>query len=152
MDYEQDVDPTERAQYIAGRDDFDSTGSPLLPHALNLGMQLHWLESLTGPWPADLRILLWPQYWSWRLSGVMASETTSLGCHSDLWNPLRHRHSELAQRRGWASRFPPLLGAGDSLGTLTSEWIVRTGLPQDCRVLCGLHDSNAALLAARGSR
>lgn len=150
MDYEQDVDPTERAQYVAERDDFDGTGSPLLPHALNLGVQLHWLERLTGPWPADLRILLWPQYWSWRLSGVMASETTSLGCHTDLWNPFERRYSELAQRRGWASRLPPLRRADEPVGTLTMEWVARTGLSRDCTVVCGLHDSNAALLAARG--
>ncbi len=31
--------------------------------------------------------LLYPQFWAWRLSGVMASEVTSLGCHSDLWLP-----------------------------------------------------------------
>ena len=150
MDYEQDIDATERAQYIAERDNFASTGSPLLPHALNLGIQLHWLERLTGVWQEDLHILLWPQYWSWRLSGVMASETTSLGCHTDLWNPFEQSYSHLARRRGWASRMPPLRRAGEALGTLTSEWIARTGLPRDCRVLCGLHDSNAALLAARG--
>ena len=150
MDYEQDVDPTERGHYVAQRDKFAETGAPLLPHALNLGLQLHWLERLTSAWHEDLRILLWPQYWSWRLSGVMASETTSLGCHTDLWNPLAQRFSSLAQRRGWAARMPPLRRAGEVLGTLTDEWIARTGLPGDCRVLCGLHDSNAALLAARG--
>jgi len=67
MDYEQDVDPTERARYTAQRDEFAETGSPLLPHGLNLGLQLHWLEQLTSAWHEDLRILLWPQYWSWRL-------------------------------------------------------------------------------------
>jgi len=150
MDYEQDVDPTERARYTAQRDEFAETGSPLLPHGLNLGLQLHWLEQLTSAWHEDLRILLWPQYWSWRLCGVMASETSSLGCHTDLWNPLAHRFSSLAQRRGWAARMPALRRAGEVLGTLTPEWIARTGLPRNCSVLCGLHDSNAALLAARG--
>lgn len=100
MDYEYDTDRTVRLQYIAERNDFARTGSPLLPHGLNLGIQLHSLEPLTGPWNADLRILLWPQYWSWRLCGVMASETTSLGCHTDLWNPFEQCYSELAQRRG----------------------------------------------------
>jgi sugar (pentulose or hexulose) kinase len=32
---------------------------------------------------------------------------------------------------------------------VNDEWCRRTGLPADCQVLCGLHDSNAALLAAR---
>lgn len=40
--------------------------------------------------------------------------------------------------------------SGDVLGTITKEWQERCGLPADCRVFCGLHDSNAALLAIRG--
>jgi sugar (pentulose or hexulose) kinase len=35
------------------------------------------------------------------------------------------------------------------LGVLKREWIKRTGLPAGVKVYCGLHDSNAALLAAR---
>jgi sugar (pentulose or hexulose) kinase len=35
------------------------------------------------------------------------------------------------------------------LGAFTKEWATRTGLPQDVFVYCGIHDSNAALLAAR---
>lgn len=150
MDYEQTIDAAEREEYASQRDGFRETGSPLLPQGLNLGMQLHHLERVLGPWPDDLRILPWPQYWAWRLSGVMASEVTSLGCHSDLWHPLAAGFSTLAQRRGWAQRMAPLRRAGDTLSTLTPEWVSRTGLPKDCVVLCGLHDSNAALLAARG--
>jgi sugar (pentulose or hexulose) kinase len=52
--------------------------------------------------------------------------------------------------RGWAQQFAPLRHASEVLGTLRTEWVARTGLPSDTQVLCGLHDSNAALLAARG--
>jgi sugar (pentulose or hexulose) kinase len=148
MDYEDDAG--ERAAYEAQRDPFAATGSPKLPQGLNLGFQLHRLEALTGPWPDDLTILPWPQYWAWRLSGVAASEATSLGCHTDLWRPGMGEPSELARRRGWASRLPPLRAAGAALGPLTAEWAARTGLPETAQVYCGLHDSNAALLAARG--
>jgi len=58
--------------------------------------------------------------------------------------------SRLAQRRGWASLLAPLRRAGDALGPLSAEWVARTGLPATAQVHCGLHDSNAALLAARG--
>jgi sugar (pentulose or hexulose) kinase len=150
MDYEDEPARGERQTYDTQRDAFAHTGSPALPHGLNLGMQLHRLEALTGPWPEELRILLWPQYWAWRLCGVMASEVTSLGCHSDLWRPLERRYSDLAIRRGWARRVPPQRHAREALGPVTEEWITRTGLPRDCVVLCGLHDSNSALLAARG--
>ena len=150
LDYEEDIPVEVRRAYDAQRDAFALTGSPALPQGLNLGAQLHHLEALTGPWPEDLQILLWPQYWAWRLSGVAASEASSLGCHTDLWRPHEGRPSELAVRRRWAARLPPLRGAGEVLGPVNAEWQERTGLPADCQVHCGLHDSNAALLAARG--
>lgn len=151
MDYEEPIPAAVRASYADGRDAFGATGSPLLPGALNLGLQLHRIEELHGPLPADAIIVPWPQYWAWRLSGVAASECTSLGCHSDLWRPAEVRFSDLATRRGWAGRFAPLRRADAVLGRVTPAVAAATGLPADCEVLCGLHDSNAALLAARGN-
>jgi sugar (pentulose or hexulose) kinase len=98
----------------------------------------------------DAQIVPWPQYWAWLLSGVAACEVTSLGCHSDLWNPMANRPSPLAQARGWARQLAPLRRADEVLGTLRPEWAARTGLSPAVKVLCGLHDSNAALNAARG--
>jgi len=149
MDYEASIGEAERKQYAAQRDAFAVSGSPLMPGALNLGMQLHHLEELDGPLPEDVRILPWPQYWAWRLCGVMASEVTSLGCHTDLWRPMESRFTDLAVRRGWAARMAPLRRAGDTLGPVSASVAAETGLPADCEVLCGLHDSNAALLASR---
>lgn len=150
MDYEDAGDQDRRGAYDARRDAFSASGSPALPQGLNLGWQLDRLERSTGPWPADLRIVTWPQYWAWRLCGTMACEVSSLGCHSDLWSPAAGRPSALARERGWARRLAPLRGAGERLGLVAPEWVERAGLPADCAVLCGLHDSNAALLAARG--
>jgi sugar (pentulose or hexulose) kinase len=152
MDYEVEVGPDDRADYQSQRDAFAKTGSPALPQGLNLGMQLHLLEKTLGPLPDDVVILPWPQYWAWRFSGVAASEVTSLGCHSDLWRPADGTFSELARRRGWASRMAPLRRAAEALGPVTAGFAAATGLNEDCQVLCGLHDSNAALLAARGHR
>ncbi|MBU1378513.1 MAG: carbohydrate kinase [Alphaproteobacteria bacterium] len=150
MDYEDEASEADQADYARQRDDFEVTGSPRLPQGLNLGLQLHRLEATTGPWPDDLTILPWPQYWAWRLSGVAASEASSLGCHSDLWRAYQGRPSRLAVGRGWAARMGPLRHAGEALGPITPEWVRLTGLSPDCQVHCGLHDSNAALLAARG--
>jgi len=150
MDYEEEVTEADRADYLSQRDSFAVTGSPALPCGLNLGMQLHRLEQQLGPLPDDVVIVPWPQYWAWRLCGAAASEVTSLGCHTDLWQPMRRNFSELAVRRGWAARMAPLRSAGERLGTISSAVAQQTGLPVDCAVLCGLHDSNAALLAARG--
>jgi sugar (pentulose or hexulose) kinase len=150
LDYEEPIPSQLRKDYDARRDPFEETGSPALPDGLNLGAQLFRLETLhPNLLAADEIIMPWAQYWSWLLSGVGASEVTSLGCHTDLWRPLAGKPSQLAKGMGWASRMAPLAKSGEVLGTLTPTWVARTGLPADVQVHCGLHDSNAALLAAR---
>jgi sugar (pentulose or hexulose) kinase len=151
LDYEAAPPASIARAYEALRDPFDETLSPRLPGGLNLGAQLYWLESLyPDVWPSRATVLLWPQYWAWFLSGERASEVTSLGCHSDLWRPLDRRFSDLALARGWAGSIGPLRGAAESLGTLRPALADELGLPRTCAVHCGLHDSNAALHAARG--
>ena len=150
LDYEEPVSETLRREYDALRDSFAETGSPRLPNGLNLGVQIFRLQTLDpNLLKDDATILPWAQYWSWLFSGVAASEVTSLGCHTDLWRPKEAAPSELAVDLGWADRLAPLARAGDVLGNLTARWAERTGLATDVQVHCGLHDSNAALLAAR---
>lgn len=149
IDYERRGAALDRATYNKQRDPFKATGSPALPAGLNLGVQLHWLESLRSGNFRTGSIVPWAQYWSWLLSGAIASEVTSLGCHTDLWCPFENRPSDLAIKRGWAERLAPLKTAGTVLGALTPEWVKRTGLSPRVEVYCGLHDSNAALLSAR---
>jgi len=148
MDYEWQGSISDRQEYDEQRDPFALTGSPALPAGLNLGVQLHRLEKLRDRGAS--KIVPWAQYWSWRLSGVMASELTSLGCHTDLWRPYQRRPSALAVRRGWAERLAPLTPAGSTLGLLSTQWASLTGLPANVEIACGLHDSNAALMDTRG--
>jgi sugar (pentulose or hexulose) kinase len=150
LDYEWAGVSTDRQLYNQQRDSYAKTGSPALPCGLNLGIQLDWLES-RGPARVDAgQILPWAQYWAWLLCGVAASEVTSLGCHTDLWRPYERGPSDLAVRRGWADRLAPLSAADKILGTLRSPWSKATGLSSRVQIYCGLHDSNAALLAVRG--
>ncbi|MCP3730256.1 carbohydrate kinase [Sphingomonas sp. MG17] len=150
LDYEQPVPDAVMTAYRRERDPFAIAGSPALPDGLNIGSQLYWLESLYPDEMARATLLPWVQYWAWFLSGTAVSEVTSLGCHSDLWDPANARFAPMAERLGWAKRFAPLIGAGDEVGTLRLDLAARTGLSPDVRILAGLHDSNAALLAARG--
>lgn len=150
MDYEDDAEDNQRKVYEKQRDAFTKTGSPRLPLGLNLGFQLHCLEASIGILPEDVTILPWPQYWAWRLCGTASSEVSSLGCHTDLWRSMENKYSRLAIERGWDRRMAPLKNAGQILSAITPEIAAKTGLPIDCKVLCGIHDSNAALLAARG--
>lgn len=149
LDYEAELPPDVRDGYCAIRDSFANTGSPRLPAGLNLGAQLFWLQRARPTEFARGRILTWPQYWAWRLCGVESVEVTSLGCHTDLWCPATNRPSAMAAAQGWAARFASLRKASDVLGKITAAWRDRTGLPGNCKVLCGIHDSNAALLASR---
>ncbi|WP_298171156.1 carbohydrate kinase [Novosphingobium sp.] len=148
LDYEAAIPTDAMARYRAVRDPFGVTGSPALPHGLNLGAQLWWLQeqgALEGT-----TLLPWAQYWAWFLSGAAVSEVSSLGCHTDLWAPAEGAFSRLAQRMGWSERFAPLVRAGDVVGTLKPEIAAVTGLSGQVKVLAGVHDSNAALHGARG--
>ena len=150
MDYEQPIPPAVRRTYDSQREPFALTGSPALPNGLNLGAQLHYLETLRGaPLTDDISLLPWAQYWSWLLSGVASADVTNLGCHTDLWYPRSGSPSKLSIERGWAARLAPLRRSNTVLGTLLPHWVERTGLAADLQIHCGLHDSNAALLAAR---
>ncbi|MGH8276795.1 MAG: carbohydrate kinase, partial [Steroidobacteraceae bacterium] len=52
---------------------------------------------------------------------------------------------------GWAKHFAPFRRAEAVLGTISPAWAARTGLSPGVCIHCGLHDSNAALLAARAN-
>ncbi len=150
LDYEQPLPSDVMAAYRTQRDPFALSGSPALAGGLNMGAQLFWLERLYPQTMSRAALLPWAQYWAWFLSGEPVSEVTSLGCHSDLWLPAERTFSPMAKRLGWAERFAPLAGAGQSIGAVRADLAERTGLPATAKVLTGLHDSNAALLAARG--
>ncbi|WP_349361152.1 FGGY family carbohydrate kinase [Stappia sp.] len=145
LDYEFDGPDETRATYAPPP--FAETGSPPLAGGLNLGAQLHWIERTCPDVLCAAEMLLpWPQWWAWRLSGVAASEVTSLGCHTDLWDPHRAVPSSLARARGWDRLLPPMRRAGDILGPLRASVAEETGLHPATPVLTGLHDSNASLL------
>jgi len=147
FDYEFDGLEAERADYEAARPPYEEILSPSLPRGLNLGRHLFYLQRR---FPAEFAqattFLTYPQYWAWRLSGVMASEVTYLGAHTDLWRPNEGRVSSLAEKQGWTRLFPPLRRAWDTLGPLKPEIAAATGLAPTVRVVCGAHDSNASLV------
>jgi sugar (pentulose or hexulose) kinase len=147
LDYEYELPQSQQAYYAVERPPYSATYSPQLPAGLNLGRQLAWQSR---EFPKQFRrarhILMYPQYWAWRLCGVAASEVTSLGCHTDLWQPSRQQYSSLVERMGWNRLFPRMQPGWAPLAAIKPELVTLTGLPAACRVLCGIHDSNASLL------
>lgn len=146
LDYEHDGPAETAAQYDVIRPPFEQTGSPRLANGLNVGAQLHW-QFQTDP---DLHartahILTYPQYWAHRLTGVIASDVTSIGCHTDLWQPHQGIFSELVETLDIADKIAPVRKSTDILGPVLPEICAATGLSQNTQVICGIHDSNASL-------
>jgi sugar (pentulose or hexulose) kinase len=151
LDYEFDGPEQLAAEYAAVRPDFEESLTPKLPNGLNIGAQLFW-QARTYPdvFSRVTAILTYAQYWAWRLTGVLASEVTSLGCHSDLWAPDRSDFSSLVDQMGWRPFFPPIRPAATVLGPLLPAVAEATGLSPETPVTCGIHDSNASLLPHLG--
>ncbi len=147
LDYEHDGPDSIHDAYAAAIDPFSETLTPLLPLGLNVGKQVYWQRHAFPDGFAEARhLLMWAQYWSWRLTGVVASEVTSLGCHTHLWRPGECETSAFARREGFDQLLPTVRPAWESLGPLRPEILRATGVDPNCRVLCGIHDSNASYL------
>jgi len=147
LDYE-DKGPEEiETEYAKIRPPFAESLSGPAAGGLNLGRQWAFQK---WRFPVEFsrakHLFTHPQYWSWRLTGVAASEVTSLGCHTDLWNPLAADVSSLVDALDIAPLLPPLLPAWETLSGITPEVAAATGLSATTRVLNGIHDSNASLL------
>ncbi|MEJ1938582.1 hypothetical protein WDZ92_50955, partial [Nostoc sp. NIES-2111] len=109
LDYEHPAPATEDHGYAAVRPPFTEILSPNFENGINVGRLIHWQSRRFPEAFARARhILTYPQYWSWRLSRLSASETTSLGAQSALWEPRHGRFSRLVARCGWTHLFPAL--------------------------------------------
>ena len=147
LDYEFDGPDRLAADYDAMRPAFAETGTPRLPSGLNLGAQFFWQQkSFPAEFAKAAAMLMYPQYWALRLTGVAANEVTSLGCHTDLWNPWTADFSSLVDRLAWRELMAPVRPAKDRLGPILPALAARTRLDPRTPVFCGLHDSNASLL------
>ncbi|MDG4887527.1 carbohydrate kinase [Mesorhizobium sp. M1A.F.Ca.IN.022.07.1.1] len=147
LDYEFNSPDQLAADYDAVRPPFAETGTPRLPIGLNLGAQFFWQQKrFPVEFAKSAAMLMYPQYWALRLTGVAANEVTSLGCHTDLWNPWTSDYSSLVDRMGWRPLMAPVRRAKDRLGSILPAIARLTGLDPATPVFCGLHDSNASLL------
>ena len=146
LDYECTEIEEAAEAYDRIRPPFEETGTPRLAFGLNLGAQLHWqLQRDPGLMDRFRWVVTYPQFWGARLTGVAATDITSLGCHSDLWLPYRGELSSLVDALGIRERVAPTRKPSDLLGPLLPEVASATGMRPDTPVLCGIHDSNASL-------
>jgi sugar (pentulose or hexulose) kinase len=153
MDYEFTGVEVIESDYARLRPPFSESLSPKIPAGLNLGRQLAYQKWRCPDLFAEARYFVgYPQYWTWRLSGVAVSEVTSLGAHTDLWAPVQGQVSSLVKALGVHHLLPPLRRAFDPLGPIQPEIAALTGLAPETQVFCGIHDSNASLLPYLVSR
>lgn len=150
LDYEQ---PIENDGYEQVKAPFQETFTPKMANGLAFGRQVYWQSKAFPDGFARTKYILgYPQYWSFRLTGQAATEVTAIGCHSGLWRPVEGTFSSFTERMGWVPLFAPMRQASEVLGPLLPEIRGRTGLPEDCRVRVGIHDSNASFLRHRMAR
>lgn len=147
LDYEYAGPDVLRQDYDKVRPEFAETYTPRLPAGLNLGAQLYWQErSFPAEFARTRWILPYPQYWTHRLTGVPASEITSLGCHTDLWNFETDLYSSLVVKQGWLEKMPEVKPAFDVLGIVKPELCRSLGLKPRVPVHVGIQGSSASLL------
>ena len=146
LDYEHEYPADIVAAYDAIKPDFAQTGSPRMFGGLNIGAQLHY-QFATVPELRDrtAQIVTYPQFWGHCLTGVSATDVTSLGCHSDLWNPHTGTFSDLLGTLGILDKIASVRAPSDILGPLLPEIAQATGLAPNTPVCVGIHDSNASL-------
>ena len=143
MDYE--VEPPEDIVdgYAVAAPHFDEVCCPINPGGLTLARQLFWQSRhFPDQFAKGRRLLTAAQYWGWRLTGVAASEVTSLGAQTQLWNPRTNQPSSLAIREGWDKKLPPLKKAWETLGPFNQAPTPSRGTAAP-PVVVGIHDSNA---------
>lgn len=147
MDYEFEAYPDDLPDYETIRPHAEETGSPKFPAGLNLGRQIHWQSQLLSKTQKEkAQLLMYPQYWAWKLSGQLATEITSLGCHTDLWNFKTNVPSSLLNSLGLEHALPSLNTAWTPIGTIKKSLAKEIGLNEQCLVYPGVHDSNAGYI------
>jgi len=154
VSYEQAVTPDEDEAFfrdvgMSPEEMQRRTGTARFGWLVNHGKQVHWLKRR---WPERFAevtdILMFPQYLGYLLTGETGIEPTYPGCHGYLLDADGRHYSVVAERLGIVDLLPPLpfRATWEPLGTLTPDIARQTGLPADCLVTMGVHDSNAALV------
>ena len=70
-----------------------------------------------------------------------------LGCHTYLYDHINKTYSDVAKKLGVLGKLPrEICNSCKSIGTVTAQIAKQAGLPTDCIVTAGVHDSNSSLV------
>ncbi len=150
--YTNEVDDTFHDDFynLAGtRDELQiKTATAEIKPLINYAKLLYFLKKR---FPVDFektdKVLLYPQYFSYLLTGKTAADYTYAGCHTYLWNFKKWQWSDVAEKLGILSKLPETINKpGDILGNISDKIAKKTNLDPDTIVTTGIHDSNSSLL------
>lgn len=122
--------------------------TPPFENFINQGKNIYFVKNnFPEAFAATCRILNYPQYFGYILTGNMATELTSIGCHTYLWDFQTWGWSSVAKKLGVDRLYPgEMKRPYEILGTVSAEVVRKTGLHPDTIVTVGSHDSNASLI------
>ena len=124
------------------------TATPPMGCLVNTAKNIYF-QKLNFPKQYDnvYRIINYPQYFSYILTGKISIEPTYLGCHSYLWNFQKLEYSSVAKKLRIINKLPDHFSLPwVPLGKVTVEAAENTGLSTETIVLVGVHDSNSSLI------
>jgi len=114
----------------------------------NMAKVLHLAKTRhPDEWARAKRGLFWGPYFAHALTDQYALEPTFPGNHTYLWDHVNGTWSRVARAMGADILFGgEMRRSWDAAGTVSESWSSDCGLPIDCPVTIGIHDSNANLL------
>ena len=113
------------------------TASPALGLLLNSGIQMLWLkQNKPNIWSQVQHVLHFPQYLSYVLTGKIASEPTSIGCHTFMWNFDKMCYHDWIAYKG--IHLPKPINNNTVYPSLFKNKKIEVGI--------GIHDSSASLV------
>ncbi|MDA0194913.1 MAG: FGGY family carbohydrate kinase [Bacteroidetes bacterium] len=114
------------------------TASPMLG-MLNSGFQLFYLKHYKPEIAKKVSVSLhFPQFLSYLFTGKMVSESTSIGCHTALWDFATMQYHSWVRNGGYESQLAPIVPTNQ---TYTIDLFGR-----QVEVGVGIHDSSSALI------
>ncbi|MFV0431700.1 MAG: FGGY family carbohydrate kinase [Alphaproteobacteria bacterium] len=144
MYYGCSIDKNIYQDYIKEAPDFLETFAEVSPLALTGAFQIFWQSKA---WPQEFSktdcIMMWPSYWSFRLSGTICNDYSALGAQNQIWNPITNDFSSIIKKYGWDKLFASARPSAEPIGLLHPEICKKYNLKNQPNILCGVHDSNA---------
>lgn len=122
------------------------TGTPPYGRLIIAGLQVYWFSRRFPEIFSRVdRILFFPQYLIYSISGLEANEITSIGCHTYLYDLRTMDWSIIARDLGVDALSPKLVNVWNPLGEFGLSGLRIVAAP-------GIHDSNASILPFMSER